>query len=78
MTTADTPSKKAQEVFGALAGGGLAGCHRVGEFEFHSNPKRSGLIDVRPFSDLREKQEPMDYFMGGSRARQLLAVVHSD
>jgi hypothetical protein len=58
MTTADTPSKKAQEVFGA--GGGLAGCHRVGELEFHSNPKRSGLIDVRPFSDLRENQDPMD------------------
>jgi hypothetical protein len=36
------------------------------------------LIDVMPFSDLRENQDPMDYSMGGSRARKLLAVVHSD
>ena len=35
------------------------------------------LIDLRPFSELREAQDRMDYFMGASRARQLLAVVHS-
>ena len=36
------------------------------------------LIDVKPFASLQEEQDEMDYFMGASRARQLLAVVHSD
>jgi AAA domain/Nuclease-related domain len=36
------------------------------------------LIDVKPFASLREEQDQMDYFTGASRARQLLAVVHSD
>ena len=36
------------------------------------------LIDVKPFVSMSEEQEQMDYFMGASRARQLLAVVHSD
>ena len=36
------------------------------------------LIDVKPFASLREEQDQMDYFMAASRARQLLAVVHSD
>ena len=35
------------------------------------------LIDVKPFASLREEQDQMDYFMGASRARQLLAVVHT-
>ena len=34
------------------------------------------LIDVRPFQALADAQDQMDYFMGASRARQLLAVVH--
>ena len=35
------------------------------------------LIDVAPFETLREGQDQMDYFMGASRAWQLLVVVHS-
>jgi hypothetical protein len=56
-----------------------------GQVSFLSVNKAKGLdllavilIDVMPFSDLRENQDPMDYSMGGSRARKLLAVVHSD
>ena len=36
------------------------------------------LIDVVPFPQLVADQERMDYFMGASRARQLLAVVHRE
>lgn len=36
------------------------------------------LIDLRPFDALADDQERMDYFMGASRARQLLAVVHRE
>ena len=36
------------------------------------------LIDLNPFPGLGDEQDRMDYFMGASRARQLLAVVHCD
>jgi len=49
-----------------------------GQVSFLSVNKAKGLdslavilIDVRPLSDLRENQDPMDYSMEGSRARQL-------
>ena len=35
------------------------------------------LIDVQPFEHCEEGRARMDYFMGASRARQLLAVVHT-
>jgi hypothetical protein len=35
------------------------------------------LIDVQPFKQIQNEQSQMDYFMGASRARQLLAVVES-
>jgi hypothetical protein len=34
------------------------------------------MIDVESFDKLAAPQEQMNYFMGASRARQLLAVLH--
>jgi hypothetical protein len=34
------------------------------------------LIDVERFDKLAAPQEQMNYFMGASRARQLLAILH--
>jgi hypothetical protein len=34
------------------------------------------MIDVERFDNLATPQEQMNYFMGASRARQLLAIVH--
>lgn len=35
------------------------------------------MIDVARFDKLTTPQEQMNYFMGASRARQLLAVLHN-
>jgi hypothetical protein len=34
------------------------------------------MIDVERFDKLATLQEEMNYFMGASRARQLLAIIH--
>ena len=34
------------------------------------------MIDVEKFDKLATPQEQMNYFMGASRARQLLAIIH--
>jgi hypothetical protein len=34
------------------------------------------LVDFAPFAELTEPMVQISYFMGASRARQLLAVVH--
>jgi hypothetical protein len=34
------------------------------------------LVDLEPFATLSKPQDQLDYFMGASRARQLLAIVH--
>jgi hypothetical protein len=36
------------------------------------------VIDVEKFEKLSTAQGQMDYFMGASRARQLLAIFHTD
>ena len=34
------------------------------------------MIDIERFDKLSKAQEQMNYFMGASRARQLLAIFH--
>jgi len=34
------------------------------------------MIDIERFDKLSKPQEQMNYFMGASRARQLLAIFH--
>jgi hypothetical protein len=85
-------SPHGQQSRSGLAGRDMIGAWKLSEHErkepgqisFLSVNKAKGLdslavilIDLRPFSELREAQDRMDYFMGASRARQLLAVVHS-
>jgi hypothetical protein len=36
------------------------------------------MIDVPAIDKLFAAQEQMDYFMGASRARQLLAIIHRE
>lgn len=36
------------------------------------------LIDLRPFAEMERMDQQVAYFMGASRARQLLAVVHQE
>jgi hypothetical protein len=56
---------------------------RPGELSLLSINKAKGLdslaiimIDSRSFDKLSSPQQQMDYFMGASRARQLLAILH--
>jgi hypothetical protein len=57
---------------------------KAGELALVSINKAKGLdslavimIDIDRFDKLSKAQEQMNYFMGASRARQLLAIVHS-
>jgi hypothetical protein len=34
------------------------------------------MVDFPPYKDLQEPSLQIGYFMGASRARQLLAIVH--
>jgi len=76
-----------------LAGREMIGAWKLADYEqkapgqvsFLSVNKAKGLdslavilIDLEPFPSLGDEQDRMDYFMGASRARQLLAVVHCD
>jgi hypothetical protein len=36
------------------------------------------MIDTQGFDKLSIPQQQMDYFMGASRARQLLAILHRE
>lgn len=56
---------------------------QTGQLSFLSINKAKGLdslavilVDLKAFAELPDKQSQMDFFMGASRARQLLAVVH--
>jgi hypothetical protein len=56
---------------------------KAGELALVSINKAKGLdslavimIDIERFDKLSNAQEQMNYFMGASRARQLLAIVH--
>jgi hypothetical protein len=58
---------------------------RPGELSLLSINKAKGLdslavimIDVPSIDKLSTAQEQMDYFMGASRARQLLAIIHRE
>jgi Uncharacterized conserved protein (DUF2075) len=65
----------------------LASCviRKPGELSLLSINKAKGLdslavimIDTESFDKLSNPQQQMDYFMGASRARQLLAVLHRE
>jgi hypothetical protein len=58
---------------------------KPGELSLLSINKAKGLdslavimIDTQSFDKLSSAQEQMDYFMGASRARQLLAIIHRE
>ena len=58
---------------------------RSGELSLLSINKAKGLdslavimIDVSSIDKLSTAQEQMDYFMGASRGRQLLAIIHRE
>jgi len=85
-------SPHGQQSRSGLAGRDMIGAWKLsdheqkqpGQISFLSVNKAKGLdslavilIDLKPFPELRDEQDRMDYFMGASRARQLLAVVHS-
>jgi hypothetical protein len=65
----------------------LASCviRKPGELSLLSINKAKGLdslavimIDTQSFDKLSNPQQQMDYFMGASRARQLLAILHRE
>jgi hypothetical protein len=58
---------------------------KPGELSLLSINKAKGLdslavimIDTQSFDKLSNPQQQMDYFMGASRSRQLLAILHRE